>query len=397
MSTETTPVRPAWGHRTSLWQWREPAFWFFSMMLLLGIIVSLLLQLGFAGLSPGGWALSWLLMLVYAIPMFLLVYLLDLYEREPLSLVFGALLWGAFVATLLSVVGSLGWQSLAFELLGGAALEWGAAVVAPPVEEILKGSAVLFIVLFARREIDDVMDGFVYGAMAGLGFTVVEDVLYFIGVFGGSIGGVLEGFFIRVVASGLYGHVLYSGLFGMGVAYFVTQRGRATMAGRLGIAGGLILLAILGHALWNSPLLFFFPEELDGPLAYLQLVVATAVKGAPLLVFVLLMVRLARRREHRWLRAALSGEVGGIGIHPQELAVLEDPSARRRSRRDLRARSGAVAAATLKRLQKAQIDLAMISTRVEDPEHPDLVRQREYCGALRAWLVAYAGGGPPAP
>lgn len=398
MSTETTPLRSRWGHRRSLWQWREPAFWFFAVLLLAGIVISLLFQLGIADLSPSGWALSWFLMLLYAVPMFLLVYFLDLYEHEPLSLVFGALLWGAFAATLLSIVASVGWQDLVFDLLGDSALEWGAAVIAPPVEEILKGVGVVFIALIARGEIDDLMDGFVYGAMAGLGFTVVEDVLYFVGAFGGSIGGVLEGFFVRVVASGLYGHVLYSGLFGIAIAYFITRRDAASLGRRMAVAGGLILTAIVGHAVWNSPFLFFFPESLDGPADYLQLVFATTVKGAPLLVFVVLMVGLARRREHVWLRAALADEVGRAGIDTAELATLESPSALRRSRREMRSQAGPVAAATLKRLQRAQIDLAMIRTRVDDPEDPDLVRQREYCRALREWLVTNAGarGGTPA-
>lgn len=391
MSTQPLPIPLA--HRTTLWQWRKPAFWFFAAILLATTILSLFMQLGFASLSPEGWVLSWLLMLVYAIPMFLLVYFLDLYEREPLSLVFGALLWGAFASTLLSIVASTGWQDVAFSLLGENSLEWGAAVIAPPIEEILKGAGVLFIALIARDEIDDLLDGFVYGAIVGLGFTVVEDVLYFIGVFGGSIGGVLEGFFIRVVASGLYGHMLYSGLFGIGVAFFVTRRGRMPTSRRVLIAGGLIAIGIVGHALWNSPLLYFFPDTLSSPGDYLQLVLATTLKGAPLLVFVIVMVRLARKREHRWLHTALKDEIGGPGIHEVEMATLSNPSARRRSRKEMKARSGPVAAATLKRLQKAQIDLAMMRSRSDDPEHPELVRQREYCASLRSWLTTYAGPG----
>ena len=37
------------------------------------------------------------------------------------------------------------------------------------------------IYLIARSELNRIMDGFVYGAMVGLGFAVVEDVLYFVG------------------------------------------------------------------------------------------------------------------------------------------------------------------------------------------------------------------------
>ncbi len=68
------------------------------------------------------------------------------------------------------------------------------------------------------------MDGFVYGAVCGLGFAVVEDVFYFIAVFGGDVGGVLQGFFVRVIASGLYSHVLYTGLVGMAIGILVTRR-----------------------------------------------------------------------------------------------------------------------------------------------------------------------------
>ena len=104
------------------------------------------------------------------------------------------------------------------------AARWTAALTAPFVEEILKGLGVVLIYLIAPDEFDDMMDGFVYGAVCGLGFAVVEDVFYFMGVFGGHPSGVLQGFFVRVVSSGLYSHVLYTGLVGMGIGYFVSRR-----------------------------------------------------------------------------------------------------------------------------------------------------------------------------
>ena len=85
------------------------------------------------------------------------------------------------------------------------------------------------------------MDGFVYGALCGLGFAVVEDVFYFIAVFGGDVGGVLQGFFVRVIASGLYSHVLYTGLVGMavGIARHAARRPLPPRAARSrGAAGG---------------------------------------------------------------------------------------------------------------------------------------------------------------
>jgi protease PrsW len=398
-SPTALPHRPHWGYQTSLWQVRQPAFWLFIVILAVALVFSMLLQANFAGLTLSGWVLSWVLLLIYAVPMFVLVYGLDLYEREPLSLVIGALLWGAFAATSLSILANQGWALVVLDTFSAeTATDWVAALTAPFTEEILKGVGVVLLYLIARREIDDVLDGFVYGAMVGLGFTVIEDVFYFVNQFGGEVGGVLQGFFVRVVASGLYGHVLYTGLFGIGVAYFVSRRGETSLGRRLTIAALFILAGMFAHFLWNSPLLNFYPEQgLQDAGDYLQVILATTVKGLPFLLFVLLMVGLARRREHRWFRAALATEVGREGIHPDELRVLESPAARRRSRREMARRAGPLAAQTLKRLQKAQINLAMVATRVHQDDHPDLVRQRQYCQALREWLVNYATGPRDAP
>jgi RsiW-degrading membrane proteinase PrsW (M82 family) len=345
----------------------------------------------FRQVAPEGWVLSWLLLLLYALPVFLLVYFLDLYEREPISLVIGAFLWGAVAATTLAVLANIGWGALiARSLDPDFAARWVPALTAPWTEEILKAAGVVLIYLIARREIDDIMDGFVYGAIVGLGFAVIEDVFYFIAVFGGETEGVLIGFFLRVIASGLYGHVLYTGLSGMGIAYFTTRRGEASLGRRLGVAIGLFGIAMLAHFLWNSPLVDFFPEPpLEGA-EFVQVLFATAVKGVPFLAFVVVMVRLAHRREHRWLQAALAGEVGKEGIHQDELAVLESPRERRRARREIGGRAGRAASDLLKRLLKQQVNLAMVATRV-DGDHPDLLRQRAYCKALRDALDAMLG------
>ena len=139
-------------------------------------------------MSPGGWALSWLLLALYGMPVLVVIYSLDLYEREPLSLVAAAFVWGAFAATTLSALGNGGW-GLTVARIGGPefAARWTAALTAPFVEETLKGCGVVLLYLIARDEIDDVMDGFVYGAVCGLGFAIVEDVFYFMSVFGVSL------------------------------------------------------------------------------------------------------------------------------------------------------------------------------------------------------------------
>jgi protease PrsW len=379
-------------HHGRFLQPRLPAFWLYMVVVGLTGIVAIGEQNLFREMSPGGWALSWALVILYATPVAALVYLLDLYEREPIPLLVAAFVWGAVAATTLSAIGNAGW-GVVVARIGGAefASRWTAALTAPFVEEILKGIGVVLIVLIARDEVDDVMDGFVYGALCGLGFAVVEDVFYFIAVFGGDVGGVLQGFFVRVIASGLYSHVLYTGLVGMAVGILTTRRDVRSRRERLRPAALLAGAAVVGHFLWNSPLLEFFPAHPWKGVEWFLIPLATAVKGLPLLFFVVLAVRLAHARERRWLRSALATEVGEEAVTPEELAILESPRWRSRARRELRRRAGERAANVLRRLQREQVNLAMIRSRVVSDEDPALVRQRALCRSLRDALEAIPG------
>jgi protease PrsW len=388
--------------RTSLlhgrfFQPRLPAFWLYVGIVGLTGIVAVGEQNLFREMSPSGWALSWVLVAVYAAPVALLVYVLDLYEREPIPLLVAAFVWGAVAATTLSAIGNAGW-SLVVARLGGPELatRWSAAITAPIVEETLKGLGVVLIVLIAREEMDDRMDGFVYGALCGLGFAVVEDVFYFVAVFGGEVRGVLEGFFVRVIASGLYSHVLYTGLVGMAIGIVATRRDDRPLGPRLRSALPLVAVAVIGHFLWNSPILELFPPHPWEGAEWLLIPVATAVKGLPLLLFVALAVRLADRRERRWLREALDGELDDVAVTPEELATLETVRGRRRARTRMRQRAGDRAAKLLGRLQREQVNLAMIRSKVATEDDPALVRQRAICRAIRAALGAIPGASAPA-
>ena len=393
-----TPSRSPLLHARFL-QPRLPAFWLYVVLVGLTGIVAVGEQNLFREMSPAGWMLSWVLVAVYAAPVAVVVYVLDLYEREPISLLAAAFVWGAVAATTLSAIGNAGW-ALVVARLGGPELatRWSSAITAPFVEETLKGLGVVMIVLIAREEVDDRMDGFVYGALCGLGFAVVEDVFYFLAVFGGDVTGVLEGFFVRVIASGLYSHVLYTGLIGMAVGVMAARREDRPARTRLRTTIPLVLAAVIGHFLWNSPILELFPAHPWEGAEWLLIPVATAVKGLPLLLFVILAVRLAHDRERRWLREALATEVGGGSITTDELVTLESVRARRRARAAVRRRAGDHAAKLMARLQREQLNLAMIRSRVAGSNDPALVHQRELCASLRAALEAIPGafvsGGP---
>jgi RsiW-degrading membrane proteinase PrsW (M82 family) len=384
-----SPHHPSLLLSRSLVRPREPAFWIFVAVL----AVTAVIQFGEQGflrqLSPSGWLLAWGLVALYVAPASILVYTLDLYEREPIRIVLASALWGAVAATTLSAIGNEGW-GLVVARIGGPdfAARWSAALTAPVIEEVAKGAGIVLLVLIVRDEVEDLMDGFVYGAVCGLGFAAVEDVFYLVGVFGGTTSGVVQGFFVRIVAGGLYGHVLYSGLVGMAVGVVVSRRTGDVIRSRRALAALLCAAAVGGHFLWNSPLLTFFPPEPWTGTDWLVIPLATAVKGLPLLTFVGLAIRLARRRERKWLDRALRLELDHEGLTPAELEVLREPARRRAARRAIRRRAGARASRLLHRLQREQMNLAMVRSYVADDADPALVAQRALCRSLRDALDA---------
>lgn len=379
-------------HHARFLQPRLPAFWAYATIVTITGVVAVGEQNLFRELSPAAWALSWVLLAVYAAPMATLVYVLDLYEREPPALLVASFVWGAVAATTLSAIGNAGW-ALVVARLGGTefATRWSAALTAPFVEETLKGVGVVLIALIAREEVDDRMDGFVYGALCGLGFAVVEDVFYFMAVFGGDVGGVLEGFFVRVIASGLYSHVLYSGLVGMAVGVVAAGRDPGPPSSRVRQAVPLVVVAVLAHFLWNSPVLDLFPALPWEGVDLLVIPVATAVKGLPFLLFLVIAVRLAHGREQRWLDPALASELDGSAVTREDAAVLRSVRRRREARRAMRRRAGDRAARLLARLHREQVNLAMIRSRVASVDDPTLARQRALCRSLRQALEAIPG------
>ncbi len=109
------------------------------------------------------------------------IWWLDRYDREPIALMLAALMWGATFAIGLGILGSL---ILGAIFIGGGDAEQTVTVtqavwIAPFVEEIAK--IMIFGVLFFLKDFDNATDGFVYGATAGLGFAMTENILYFSG------------------------------------------------------------------------------------------------------------------------------------------------------------------------------------------------------------------------
>lgn len=400
-----TPASPPgnppvdWSEEVSIIQPRNAAFWLFVVLLGIGGASFIDRQLTFANASTTAWVVGLFLLALYAIPVFWLVRSLDLFEREPRSMLIGALLWGGIIATFLAANVNDQWGEILNKVAGADfAREWGAALIGPGDEELFKFLGVVVLFLIARAEFDDVLDGFVYGAIIGLGFTLEEDMYYFFAHFVGQagasdLGGLFDGFFTRIIVGGPYSHVLLTGLTGMGLAYFVTRPDVPRLR-RLLVAIGLYVAGVTAHFIWNSPLLNDFLGNDPDAVTW---ILWAAMKGLPFLVLLAVIVRVAQRREMRWVRDAVTPEVEGGYITPTELDTLGDLRRRRAAREAEKARRGAAGERLRARLQKAQLALAVTAAGGGANRDAQLVANRSLVETLRAQLEALPTHGTTAP
>lgn len=358
--------------QTSLWQPRRLAFWFFAAGLTLGTLASATLIASLVAFGPVAWVTSVLLLLLVVVPVTLLIRALDLYEREPTSILAGAFAWGALPAVALALAvepSLLEWVATAAPVLAG---DWGAAIVAPVVEEAAKTLGIALLVLVARDELDDLLDGFVWGAFVGVGFQAVENLVYFMRAYdGGSWDLLIATATLRLVAAGLSSHLLYSGLAGMGIAFLAA---RPDLPRQRRILGMVVLVGggVAAHAFWNSPFLW----DLAGDGAMGSLVIAAIVRGLPLILGLFLLFRLARRREARWFAAVSRSLLADGTLSVADLATLDGLVPRWRARIRSFRRGGRAAAQATAGLQRAQLAVAMTLDRHGDADHPEVLLRR---------------------
>jgi RsiW-degrading membrane proteinase PrsW (M82 family) len=402
-ASPTNPAPPRWGKQASIIQPTQPAFWLFCLLLAVGGYFFIEEQSLMSNLTTA-FVLSWALVLCYAVPVAVIIYRLDLFEREPKAMLAAAVVWGGVVATSLAAHANQAWLSVIGKVVSpDFAAQWGAAIVGPGVEETLKLMGVAILFLIVSSEFDGVMDGFVYGAMIGLGFTVVEDVSYFITAVASAPGAVdqsgpvLDTFLIRVVGGGLYGHVLFTGLTGTGFAFFVTQRA-AAMPKRLLGAGLCIAAGVAAHAVWNSPWMDSVLATTGGANpSVVQWVEYGALKGMPFLILLGILVVFATRSEESNFRAIVAGEPDPMVVTEEEIRSLRSLWARRSARSAGARLRGSAGSRLIGRLQSAQIEYAMVRSGADSLADPALDAQRLKIRSIRAELAAIPIAAAPLP
>ncbi|HRJ56129.1 MAG TPA: PrsW family intramembrane metalloprotease [Anaerolineales bacterium] len=183
------------------------------------------------------------------------IYWLDRYEKEPRWLLFMTFFWGGFVAIIGTLIVATVFEIGFSIVLNDAVLEdiAGGSITAPVVEEFMKGLAVMLVFFIFRKEFDSILDGIIYGGIAGLGFAATENVFYFMGQYAdGGWAGMFTNFALRVGVFA-WGHPFYTAFIGIGFA--VTRMNRNMLIKFIAPIIGYFA-AVFAHAFHNTAVIF---------------------------------------------------------------------------------------------------------------------------------------------
>lgn len=158
------------------------------------------------------------------VPMFFFaafIYWLDRYEKEPKILLGAAFFWGVVIAAGGAFIINTAFGVGIYMFTGSqTASEFGtASIVAPIVEEFLKGLAVMIVFFLFYKEFDSILDGIIYAGIVALGFAATENVLYIYdhGYNQAGWAGLWTLVFVRVILVG-WQHPFYTAFTGIGFA-----------------------------------------------------------------------------------------------------------------------------------------------------------------------------------
>ncbi|MGD9987882.1 PrsW family intramembrane metalloprotease [Pseudonocardia sp.] len=292
---------------------------------------------------------------------------IDRWEPEPPRLLLLAFLWGAGFAALSALLINSSAAVAADGLLGkGSGDLLGATMIAPFVEEAVKGLFLIGLLVFMRREIDGIVDGIVYAGLVAAGFAFTENILYIGRAFAEGMGtqsSVLTVLILRGVFSP-FAHPLFTAMIGIGVGLAAASR---SVAARVGWVLCGYLCAVALHALWNGS------ATLGGSSAFITVYVAVMV---PVFIGMVVLVVWQRRREQRTVAEQLPGFAAAGWIAQSEVELLASLTGRRGWRRAVRSRSGPQAAKAVAEYQAAVTEMAFMRARIARGAVRDSAQQR---------------------
>lgn len=319
-----------WGRRFVFYQPRNLAFWGYLMLVGIGILIFLtILASQFDAYGPAiGLAVT--SFGIYAALFWWFTQHIDHYAKLPAKLMVAAFLWGGFAATgAMAANANSAILALYAKVFGQAwALNWGAGLAAPFTEEWAKGAGLLLLIALAPRQVRTAFDGLILGAFIGLGFQIVEDILYAMTSAGSEFGanqiGASIGTIVIRMVSGVAAHILYSAVFCAGLVYLL---GRPAEPRRIGRGLLLVATAMLLHGTWDSV------ASIAGAHALLLIGLLVGVIVTALAIGVG-VYRLTAKREREFVRAVMAPEQARNVITPAELeAVAGNRKARKTFRK----------------------------------------------------------------
>jgi len=270
---------------------------------------------------------------------------IDRWEPEPPGVLAAAFLWGAGVATIVSLVintsASLLVSSTTGSVSGGEFVS--AVVTAPIVEESTKGLGVLIIFLLWRRTFNGAVDGIVYAAVVAAGFAFAENILYFVQY----SDALLVTFLMRGIASP-FAHVTFTACTGLAIGASVRMRSNLAWMWTtpLGLACAIMLHSFWNGILTSDPSLYFFV-------------------AIPFFIAAIGLVLWLRWSERMTMRQRLADYQRAGWFSPAEVTMITTGAGRAAARRWAKSR-GPAAARAMQAFLKAAAALAQLRQQAID-------------------------------
>lgn len=278
-----------------------------GIYLFLGLIAMLLIMSS-VGLIPA--IIASVIAFVPAFFYILPLIFLDRYDPEPPWLIAAAFAWGGIVAVVFSFIVNTTLGEIAYAATGSPELAnvVGAVISAPIFEELSKGLGVVILLIFFRREFDDILDGIVYGGVIGLGFATVENVLYYGRGVAAGVDMLIYLLIIRGIASPFI-HVTFTAMTGIGCG--IARESHNTLVKLIMPILGYIFAVTL-HALWNGTATFF-----GGGFWF-----AYGLLGFPFFVICIIFCAYIMYRQNKILREMLAIDVAQGLITQEQLKTV---------------------------------------------------------------------------
>ncbi|WP_165966262.1 PrsW family intramembrane metalloprotease [Actinomadura sp. 7K534] len=289
---------------------RRPAFWLWAAACLIGAWIAWRGLDAVVRAFPVGSVAGLVLLVPTLAAGFWALRRLHPVRSLPIGYALIAVSWGGLAAFGLALPANAAFQAVIGKTAGPVFnAAWGASIAAPVDEEILKLLGVVTLALMAPSAVRGPLDGWGYGALAGLGFQVSENFLYVLNtiVLTGAtqdVNAALFSFGSRVVGGAWCSHWAMTAVGGAGLGCLLGRPSRVSAA----VAGGAFVLAMALHSWWDSPMLYGL--------------LLLPVKGAPILLAAVVAYRLSRRRYLSHFRRTTHAETVRGVLVPGEGHVL---------------------------------------------------------------------------